>query len=297
MLMKMIRLDYMNVRRELPASVVMMAGAVIVSLGGDAKGTAVLAQGILVLLAAILILMGLNRLVGSAMFGTEGAFRLLLPVDARGEDSFESPHRRTVAGFAAQCGPAADSGRLCRLRWFSRCENAFYGTDGPVSPLHRFFASDSGNLHGFGAASAGFDRQRFCMGIMISADRDQPMVLKRFKGLGIWIITLFGRSHLWGLFAGLGPFAGEIGAAAFGRTVCCLRACLYGLSRTFYTGMRPHDGSKDQFVLGGSGMEKKGGTWTGLLAAALILIGVSRFLQAFTRRQNGRNRFARRFSA
>ena len=53
MLMKMIRLDYMNVRRELPASVVMMAGAVIVSLGGDAKGTAVLMQGILVLLAAI----------------------------------------------------------------------------------------------------------------------------------------------------------------------------------------------------------------------------------------------------
>lgn len=204
MLMKMIRLDYMNVRRELPASVVMMAGAVIVSLGGDAKRNCGVGTGHPSSACRDFDLDG-SEPAGRERYVWNG--RCLPPSAAggcQGEDSFESPHRRTVAGFAAQCGPAADSGRLCRLRWFSRCENAFYGTDGPVSPLHRFFASDSGNLHGFGAASAGFDRQQLLYGYHDPADRDQLHGAQAVQGIGDLDHHPFWRSHLWGLFAGLG---------------------------------------------------------------------------------------------
>ena len=81
----------------------------------------------------------------------------------------------------------------------------FYGTDGPVSPLHRFFASDSGNLHGFGAASAGFDRQQLLYGYHDPADRDQLHGAQAVQGIGDLDHHPFWRSHLWGgLFAGLG---------------------------------------------------------------------------------------------
>mgnify|MGYP000022646299 FL=1 len=204
MLMKMIRLDYMNVRRELPASVVMMAGAVIVSLGGDAKGTAVLMQGILVLLAAILILMGLNRLVGSAMFGTEGAFRLLLPVDARARTLSKAligglwlglllsvVLLLTAAGYADY-----DGFHAVRMRFMER--TVLYLLSIGFSPL------TAGISMALVPPALVLIGSSFCMGIMILQIEINSMVLKRFKGLGIWIITLFGAAIFGGLFAGLG---------------------------------------------------------------------------------------------
>lgn len=200
MLMKMMRLDYVNVRRELPASVVMMAAAVGLSFGSGMK----LAQGILLILAFILVLMGLNRLVGSAMFGTEGAFRLLLPVDSKTRTLSKGligglwlGLLLTVILLSAAAGYADYDGfHVVRMRFMER--TVLYLLSIGFSPLTAGISMTLIPMALVLTASS------FCMGIMILQIEINSMVLKRFKGLGLLIITLFGAAIFGGMFAGLG---------------------------------------------------------------------------------------------
>lgn len=200
MLMKMMRLDYENIRRELPISVLLMVAAVILSFGNGMK----LIQGLLLILAFILVLIGLNRLVGSAMFGIEGGFRLLLPVDSK----TRTVSKALIGGLwlgllltvflllAAAEYTDYDAFHAVRMRFMERIVLYLLSIG--------FSSLAAGIFVALIPAALVLISSMFCMGIMIVQIEINSMVLKRFKGLGLLTITFFGAAIFGGLFIGLG---------------------------------------------------------------------------------------------
>lgn len=203
MLMKMMRFDYESIRRELPASMVLMAFAAALSFGGNA-GNLRLAQDVSLMLAFVLALIGLNRLVGSAMFGTEGAFVLLLPVDAKTRILSKGILGGLWIGLL-----------LTTVLLLVAAGYADYGVHHDVRMLFMERAILYLLSIGFSPLIAGismalipvafvFVGSSFCIGIMMMQIEINSMVFKRFKGLGLLMITLLGAALFGGLFAGLG---------------------------------------------------------------------------------------------
>lgn len=203
MLIKMMILDYENLRRMLPASILFMAAAAILSFGKN-PGTAKPVQVLLLLAAFILILAGLNRLIGSAMFGTEGAFRLLLPVDSK---------TRTIS--KALLGGLWMGLLLTVVLLIAAADYTDYGAFNAV----RMHFMERAVLYllsiGFSPLAAGISMAFipvvlvlssgiFCIGIMIVQIEINSMVFRRFKGFGLFVITLAAACLFGGLFVGLG---------------------------------------------------------------------------------------------
>lgn len=201
MLMKLLLLDYESIKKEIPGSLILMALAGFLSMAADQVQGAFLI--LLLAMAFFLVLMGLNRLLGGAMFGVEGTLHQLLPVSS----TIRVASKTLLGGLWLGLILTATLLILATdLEYSGQLDTASIGfVEGTVLYLLAI---------GFSPALAGMSMAMvpvflvlisaiFCMGIMMIQIQINSMIFRRFKGLGLLIVTIIAAALFGGLILGL----------------------------------------------------------------------------------------------
>lgn len=198
--MKLLLLDYESIKKEMSGSLILMAIAGLISMAEDGVRGALL---ILIAMAFFLVLMGLNRLLGGAMFGVEGTLHQLLPVSA----TMRAVSKALLGGL--WLGLVLTATMLILTAGLD-----YYDQFGTASMGFMERAVLYLLAIGFSPVLAGLSMAMipaflvlisaiFCMGIMMTQIQINSMVFRRFKGLGLLIVTVIAAALFGGMILGL----------------------------------------------------------------------------------------------